>query len=918
MIETGAPVLFPSLIDLQDAHDALLQDRDSFADAESAPPDFWAQVSDFVARAQASGALFDLTRDRRAAQSILDYWANALYRGGQPAPAARLADFDPLLAPELPDEPCPYQGLAAFGRAQHAFFFGRERLVREMVERLARGDRLLAVVGASGSGKSSVVLAGLLPALQNDAGAGGATWQVRTLTPGSQPLANLAAAVGPQADAAATLPLAQAAKLLFAADGFRRDPDYLVDLLAQQDSPPTLLVVDQFEEVFTLASDEAARQAFVRQLLALTDAPGARHAVILTMRTDFVDNVARLPALWERWRTARVEVEALDINELRAAIEGPAAQVGLRFEEGIVDDLISTILGERAGLPLLQFTLLKLWQQRRRNRIPREVYAAVGNPRQALERSAEAFFTGLVYEDQQVVRGQLLRMVRPGVGSTEFTSSRLRLTDAFQGAAASDRVARVLHRLIFAERLLKLSGGDPAAIDAILAGERDLAAQLAAHPDAQVEVAHEALVRNWPRLAGWLDEERETLRQRFRLREAAATWRQQNRNPDLLWRGALLATSAAYPDLNEDERAFVEAGSETEEAAVRAERAAEDQASALHYAQQLAAAEQRNNRRLRLLVGLIGALLIGAIALAVYAFNASQAATAAALRAETERVRADQEAAAAEREKTNALLQTQRARAGEMAARANLLIAQDNHAGDVALILARDAVLTTLAITVTVPPLIDSALRSAVENATWRMTLPGAQRRHQGAVYHAQFSPDGQTVVSAGEDGTVRIWRASDLEPVKILTGHTGTVRSAAYSPDGAQIVSASEDGTVRIWDAASSAPVRTLAGHTGSVWSAAYSPDGRQIVSAGDDGKVRIWDAEIGAPLRTLEGHTGSVWSAAYSPDGRQIVSAGYDGTVRIWVASIDDLLVQAEARIQRPAHLLMDDERRQLGLAE
>ncbi|MFO7631903.1 MAG: ATP-binding protein, partial [Caldilinea sp.] len=508
MIENASPALFASLVDLQDAHDALLQARDSFDDVTGASPEFWVRVTAFVARAQASGALLDITRDRRAAQSILDYWANALYRADQPTPAARLADFDSMLAPELPDDPCPYQGLAAFGRDQHAFFFGRERLVREMVERLQRGERLLAVVGASGSGKSSVVLAGLLPALQHDIGVGGERWLVRTLTPGSQPLENLAAALRPETNAPEELPPEQAAKFLFAAEGLRRDPDYLVDLLAQKGGPPTLLVIDQFEELFTLCNDETARQVFVRQLLALVDAPGMRHAVILTMRTDFVDNVAKLPALWERWREARADVEALDINELRSAIEGPAALVGLRFEEGIVDDLISTILGERAGLPLLQFTLLKLWQQRRRNRITRGVYAAVGNPRQALERSAEAFFTGLVYEEQQVVRNQLLRMVRPGVGSTEFTSRRLRLADAFQGAAASDRVARVLHRLIFEERLLKLTGAEPTAIDAVLTGETNLVEQLSAYSDAQVEVAHEALVRNWPRLVGWLDEER--------------------------------------------------------------------------------------------------------------------------------------------------------------------------------------------------------------------------------------------------------------------------------------------------------------------------------------------------------------------------------------------------------------------------
>ena len=125
MIQEAPPLAFPSLAELQEAHDALLQARDLQGDATPAPPDFWARVAAFVAHAEASGALIDLSRDRRAVQSILDYWANALYRANQPTPAARLADFDPLLAPELPAEPCPYQGLAAFGQDQQAFFFGR-------------------------------------------------------------------------------------------------------------------------------------------------------------------------------------------------------------------------------------------------------------------------------------------------------------------------------------------------------------------------------------------------------------------------------------------------------------------------------------------------------------------------------------------------------------------------------------------------------------------------------------------------------------------------------------------------------------------------------------------------------------------------------------------------------------------------
>ena len=480
---------FFSLAEMQAAHDELLDRREGLLDA--AAVSFWPEVSAFVRHGVATGAILDASRDRRGAQSILDYWANALYRAGQLAPEARLSDFDPGLAPELPDEPCPYRGLAAFAEQDQEFFFGRDRLLNEMLERLRDGARLLAVVGSSGSGKSSVVLAGLLPRLKGGALPGSEGWRYMTIVPGSQPLASLARALQTAGEAEAGLDIALFRRLLVAAEGFAYDPDHLATILGETGSAPLALVVDQFEELFTLCTDDAARAAFVGQLLGLVAATESRHRVILTMRADFVDNVARLPELYPLFRAARMDMEALGINELRVAIEGPAARVGLKFEKGIVDDLISTILGERADLPLLQCTLVRLWDRRQRNRVTREVYQEVGNPREALERSAESLYNSLIPEEQEIAKRILLRMVRPGEGR-EVTSNRIRRDEVFRAGETRVRVERVLDRLIDEVRLVKLIEGETAA-------------------DAQIEVAHGVLVRNWPRLVGWLDEEREGL-----------------------------------------------------------------------------------------------------------------------------------------------------------------------------------------------------------------------------------------------------------------------------------------------------------------------------------------------------------------------------------------------------------------------
>ena len=530
-VVNDAVEIFTTLAEVQVEHDALLEWWDEVEEGDEPADLFWDAVSRFAEQVQATGTVLDLGRERLAAQRILDYWGNALYRANGSEAPIRLASFDLDLAPILPDEPCPYQGLAAFDLDQQEFFFGRERLIREMLARLESGERLLAVVGASGSGKSSVVLAGLLSALQQNALPLSATWPIIKLTPGSKPLESLIQAIPvleSLIDLQAEPTVEQQTRIT--SKHFRDRPNALAHLLTRYvtlagvtEGTPAIVVIDQFEELFTLCEDEEARQIFATQLLSAIQNEYPHHRVILTIRTDFVDTMVKLPELTALFRTARINADALDINELRAAIEWPANKVGLRFEEGIVDDLISTILGERAGLPLLQFTLLKLWQQRQRNRITHTTYQKVGNPLQALSRSADAFYDGLLPQSQQIVQRLLLRMVQPTEGR-EFTSRRIRLLDAFQDAEASNNVAQVLQRLIFEERLLKLTGVNPVLIQSILIDESGLITQLTQYPDAQIEVTHEALVRNWPRLVEWLDTAHIQNRRRLQITEDAERW----------------------------------------------------------------------------------------------------------------------------------------------------------------------------------------------------------------------------------------------------------------------------------------------------------------------------------------------------------------------------------------------------------
>ena len=528
---------FSSFIELQRRHDELLERQAEF---ERQPgPDasgFWSEVQAFVGQARATGAVLDTSRDRRAAQSILNYWANSLYRAGYDTPPVHLASFDPALAPELPDSPAPYRGLAAFETEDADFFFGRDRLVQALTARIDQGDRFLAVVGASGSGKSSVVLAGLLPALGYSQQPHDAGPRFAVLAPGAKPLQNLANALSQtlQQSPGAEGSAGEEALSLSTADLADHSTSVL-RLIQDTTGAPLVLVVDQFEELFTLCKDEEERKAFIDFLLAFCQDETPPHVVVVTMRTDFVDNVVRIPELDAVFRAGRVDVYPLDINELRAAIEGPAARVGLQFDEGIVDDLISKILGERAGLPLLQFTLTRLWENRQRNRITREVYAEVGHPLQALERSAESFYQRLLPEERTTLRRILLRMVHFHDGQ-EITSQRIPVENLFQNGEAHDRVERVLNRLIEQERLVKLSAGQVQTQSAVTVSGKTVDGEVA-----QVEIAHEALIRNWPRLVGWLEDERHKVRRRQRIHEDAAHWHELGREPGALYSGIQLA-----------------------------------------------------------------------------------------------------------------------------------------------------------------------------------------------------------------------------------------------------------------------------------------------------------------------------------------------------------------------------------------
>ena len=559
---------FNSLTAVKAAHTTLLK---NYKDNDEAQLD---EIDHFVRAAAATGALLDCDNDRYAVQSLIDYWITILYRGKRTPPDATLVEFDPSLLPELDDSLCPYRGLNAFQEADRDIFFGRQRLLEILVKKIT-ANQVLFVVGPSGSGKSSLVLAGLVPELKKGIIPGAEKWQyIPAFVPSSDPLRGLAWALAKAYAQPREWVSQQVAQL-------KEDPNHLAKLVTNFSPEPTVIVIDQFEEVFTLCLDDGVRDAFVNNLLSLTRDSSTRHQIILTLRTDYETYLAPNAGLMSLFEDGQVRVMPLTSSELRTAIEEPAKRINLRFEDGVVDSLVKDILGEPEGLPLLQFTLLRLWKTREngRNRITLQEYRKLGGARRALALTADDFYQRLTEANRITLRRIMLRLALPSGNAEVLRNTVKRETLYFEDPR---RVNDVLDGLA-EEGLIRVTKADDPKND-------------------KVQIAHEALVRHWPTLVGWIDKERVAMRQRLRLTSAAQQWFEHGKDEGALLGGSLLAEALKYEALNDLEKEFVAA---SQEAVDRVERQKEQ--------------EQRlRTLRLRQFASVVTVLLVFAIGAAVF------------------------------------------------------------------------------------------------------------------------------------------------------------------------------------------------------------------------------------------------------------------------------------------------------------
>ena len=417
---------------------------------------------------------------------------------------------------------CPYRGLEVFNEEHARFFFGREATTQHLAEVLRKAN-FLAVLGPSGSGKSSVVRAGLMPRLRLGALPSSAIWQYCTFKPGAHPLQELAvnlAFAKQQADVQGMLRNLEADE---------RELHLQVRLLLkeQPDEGRICFLVDQFEEVFTLCQDHREREQFVDLLRYAATVAGGQTVVILTMRTDFVTRAAEYVPLAEVLSAHQFLISPMDQEDLRQAIEEPARLVGLKWEDGLVETILQDVGREPGMLPLMEDALFQLWAKCTENNVMTlHAYRDIGGVQGSLSQRANTLFERFSLEQQQIARRILLRLTQPGEG-TEDTRRRATLQDLQTRAEEIEVIKAVVQTLVDARLLVT--------------------------DDQQVDVAHEALIRSWPRLRGWIDDDRSGLRTHRRITEGTEEWQRLERSEDVLFRGTLLTQAQEWREQHEDD-----------------------------------------------------------------------------------------------------------------------------------------------------------------------------------------------------------------------------------------------------------------------------------------------------------------------------------------------------------------------------
>ncbi|WP_414755163.1 eIF2A-related protein [Anabaena sp. CCY 9910] len=763
---------------------------------------------------------------------------------------------------------CPYRGLQAFQEEDIQYFYGRETLTQQLIADLATKS-FMAVVGASGSGKSSVVQAGLIAQLRRGQQLPGSQqWWMKSLRPGENPLVSLSHCLVDSGTAKekAYQQMQLEGMLYQGAQGFAH-------WLHHRSEPMIVLVVDQFEELFTLAASED-RQRFIDTVLGALELSPDKFKLIVTLRADFIAPCLEIPTLAKLLQQSSILLPpCLTQEEYRRIIIHPAEKVGLTVDPELVEVLLQELHNSPGDLPLLEFVLEQLWEYRDKGVITLQAYQQyLGGIKGALERKAQGVYDTLDPEAQECTRWIFLSLTQLGEG-TEDTRRRLLKSELIVKKYPVALVERTLQVLTAAKLVVvngdwEEAGGKRQGVGCRGQGENILLTT----PSVTIEVAHEVIIRHWSTLRWWLEENRSRLRSHRQIEQSAALWQQNNQQPDFLLQGVRLAEAEEiylnYTDeLSWDVQHFIEA--------------------CLHERRRKQHQEQSRLRQAQRAVSIISTLGLTAFGLAVFAYQQTQNAQIKEIQA----LNSLSENFLLSHKQLEALMTS--VQAGKEVQNISLGIPTDTRTQTATVLQQavyntqeRNRLLHNAWVTsVSYSPDGEVIASGSVDNTIhlWRRdgklltTLTG----HNDGVNSVSFSPDGEIIASGSADSTIKLWQRNG-KLITTLKGHDQGVKSVSFSSNGEIIASGSSDNTINLWSRAGKL-LLTLNGHSQGVNSVKFSPEGDTIASASDDGTIRLWSLD-GRPLITIPSHTKQVLSISFSPDGQIIASAGADNTIKLW----------------------------------
>ncbi|HET7506575.1 MAG TPA: TIR domain-containing protein [Kofleriaceae bacterium] len=751
---------------------------------------------------------------------------------------ARLRNLLHTTAPAEEPIPCPYPGMRPFAETDVSRFFGRDQEIDDLIGRIDRGEHEIYVIGPSGSGKSSLVYAGLLPVLDAGSSRLERSFVVRAMRPGERPTDRLAKAL----------------------EGDLAMPASTIEALVDRNPPATraLILVDQFEELFTLASS-AERQRFIAVLRRLRSVSWCY--LLLALRADFFGALLDSelgPDL--AMRVSPLVVAPLKGAALARAIREPAIRAGAYVEARLCDRLVRDAAEEPGALPLVQETLRLLWDRRRQRLLGLAEYDAIGHGERGLDvaiaRRADTAMSILTAKQQAIARRILLRLVSFGEGRAD--TRRQQPIQALQSATDDGaEFSRVL-QLLVENRLVTVDRAE-------------------ADDDVLADLAHEALITGWPALRAWVETRRVDEQRRRRLEAKLAEWTERGRGQASLLDPVELSEAVQWMQSD----AARDLGCGTELLALLAASRNEIERVDL----------QRRQRTFRAFTVLATFSVITSI-LGLIAWRQRQDALKMG---ET----AQERLAMSYLEQGRGLLldgHPMQALPYLVAARnegmespiLQMLYAEASRNVPHITLIGHTSYITAAEFssdgTRVVTASDDNAARVWDANTGRPVTAP---LKHQGTVLEAKFSTDGTRVVTASGDKTARIWNATTGMPVTRPLEHGDTVSGAAFNLDGTMVVTTSYDKTARIWDAKTGNLLTPPLEHNDVVTAATFSLDSTRVVTASADKTAQIWDTMTGKPVTPPLEHHGTVLSAVFSADGTRVVTASYDNTAQVWSAT-------------------------------